>query len=171
MKKRTIILFSFVFIGINQLCVAQQLNKIDSLLHILKTEKEDTSKVNTLNLLGKESCITGDYNQTRKYSDEALHLSEKLHFDKGKIMALMNHGNSNFYEGDYPESLKKYSEALSIGKKIKNKKLIAYCYNYIGLTYTYQRNYSKATDTEQLALQLQQEVNDSAETRRGQAQG
>ena len=59
--KKTISLFlilSACFFSLQ--CFAQQ-NKIDSLLKVLKTVKEDTNKVNTLNALGRETRNTGDY--------------------------------------------------------------------------------------------------------------
>ena len=62
---------------------AQQ-NKIDSLLSVLKTTKQDTNKVNTLLLLGWEFIGTyeGD-GEAMKYNSQALDLSLKLKYKKG----------------------------------------------------------------------------------------
>ena len=42
-------------------CHAQQNSKIDSLIKVLKTQKEDISKVNTFNDLSRQLWLTGSY--------------------------------------------------------------------------------------------------------------
>src|ERR1041385_2292181 len=75
-----------------------QNNKIDSLQQVLKTAKEDTNKINTLNTLARETRNTGDYEVSRKYSKESLSLSEKINFERGKVAAYLNIGMTNFYQ-------------------------------------------------------------------------
>ena len=53
---------------------AQKQNKIDSLLQVLKTAKEDTSKINTLNRLSRQIWETGNYELAKKYADDAVQL-------------------------------------------------------------------------------------------------
>jgi two-component system, NarL family, sensor histidine kinase UhpB len=136
-------------------------NKMDSLMQVLKGAKEDSSMANTLNLLSRQYSLSGDYDQSAKYSNEAMHLSEKLNFEKGKAMALINMGVVEFYQGNYPEAHKLYSDALAISQKIKDRKLIAKCNNNIGLVFTYQRNYSEALKKHEIALNIYRETNDS----------
>ncbi len=160
MKKIILFFFCTIFIGITQLCRAG--DKIDSLLQVLKVAKEDTSKVNTLNLMSREYFLAGDFDLSRKYSTEALVLSGKLHFEKGKAISYLNYGITYFNEGKYPEALKKFEKALSISQKINDKKIIAKCYNNMGLVYTYQSNYSEALKFHQKSLQINKEIGDSA---------
>ena len=161
MKKIILIFLCFFSIVIHQRCSAQHQNKIDSLLQVLRTAKEDTSKANTLNLLGKESYLTGDYEQTRKYSKEAFTICEKLNFEKGKIMAYLNTGITYFLQSNYSEALKNYLAALAISEKINDKKNIANCNNNMGLVYTYQGNYPKALKLHFAALKSYQEIRDT----------
>jgi len=162
MKKRVLILLCFISISINQLCHAQNQNKIDSLLQVLKTSKEDSNKVNTINQLGKEYAFAGNYSESRKYSSDAMQLTEKIKFEKGKIQAYLHTGFTHFYEGNYPEALKQYSEALSISEKLKDKKGIANSYNNMGLAYTYQQKYSEGLKMHRKAMEMFTEMNDSS---------
>lgn len=137
---------------------AQPQNKIDSLLQVLKTAKEDTSKVNTLNSLGKKSYLTGNYDQSRKYSIDALQLCEKINYEKGKIPAYLNTGLTHFLQSNYPEALKNYLTALAIAEKIHDKRGIANSYNNMGLVFTYQGNYSEALKKHVTALKIYREI-------------
>ncbi|MBK5285590.1 MAG: tetratricopeptide repeat protein [Bacteroidia bacterium] len=144
----------------SQPCFSQQ-SKIDSLLQVLKTSKEDSNKVNTINQLGRENAFAGNYNESRKYSSDAMLLSEKIKFEKGKIQAYHHTGFTYFYEANYPEAMKQYSSALSIAEKLKDKKGIANSYNNMGLVYTYQQKYSEGMKMHQTALKMYKEINDS----------
>lgn len=139
-----------------------QQSKIDSLLQVLKTAKEDTNKVNTLRALGRETRNTGDYEQSREYSREALSLSEKLNFEKGKIGAYINTGMTYYYQNNFPVALKYLSIALSISTKINDKQSIANCNNNMALVYTIQGNYSRALANHKAALKSYEELGDSA---------
>ena len=55
---------------------------IDSLLVVLKTSKEDTSKVNILNLLSRSLSISNTLDRARLYADSALVLADKLGYKK-----------------------------------------------------------------------------------------
>lgn len=140
---------------------AQPQNKIDSLLQVLKTAKEDTSKAITLNMLGKESYLTGNYDQARKYSSDALQLCEKTNYEKGKIPAYLNTGLAYFLQGNYSEALKNYLTALPIAEKINDKRGIANCYNNMGLVFTYQGNYAEALKKHVAALKIYQEIGET----------
>jgi len=145
----------------SQPCFSQQ-SKIDSLLQVLKTLKEDTNKVNTLNALGRETRNTGDYEVSRKYSGEALLLTEKINFEKGKIAIYINRGMTYYYQNNFPVALENLSIALSISTKLKDKLSIANCNNNMALVYTYQGNYSKALANHQAALKSYEELGDTA---------
>src|SRR3989304_6480075 len=59
-----------------------QLSKVDSLLTVLKTAKEDTNKVNTLNDLFNE-YIYSEPQQALEYAQQALKIAEKIDWKKG----------------------------------------------------------------------------------------
>jgi signal transduction histidine kinase len=139
-----------------------QNNKIDSLQQVLKTAKEDTNKINTLNTLARETRNTGDYEVSRKYSKESLSLSEKINFERGKVAAYLNIGMTNFYQNNFPVALENLTIALSISTKLKDNLGIANCNNNFALVYTYQGNYSKALNFHQAALKSYKELADTA---------
>lgn len=161
MKKTISLLLLLSACLFSQQSFSQQ-SKIDSLLQVLKTSKEDSNKVNTINQLGREYAFAGEYDVSRKYSSDAMQLSEKTKFEKGKIQAFMHTGFTYFYEGNYPVALKQYSEALSISEKLKDQKGIANSYNNMGLAYTYQQKYSEAAKLYHAALKMYAEINDSS---------
>ena len=47
--------------GLLKPCHAQKVSKTDSLIKVLKTQKEDISKVNTFNDLSRQLWLTGSY--------------------------------------------------------------------------------------------------------------
>jgi signal transduction histidine kinase len=61
--------------------------KTDSLLHVLKSARADTQKVNVLNDLGFAYWIGGDDSLAIVYSDQALTLAKKLRFLSGESKA------------------------------------------------------------------------------------
>ena len=64
--------------------LAQQLNaqskQVDSLKQVLKTSKEDTNKINVLNILGKQLYLINVYDTAELYAKQALELAGKIHF-------------------------------------------------------------------------------------------
>jgi tetratricopeptide (TPR) repeat protein len=102
--------------------------KLDSLLTVLRSAKEGTNKVTTLNVLSESLWRTANSPQGMKYAEEALVLAKKLNFDRGIIDAYENIGSHYEYQGNYPEALKNHFTALKIAESLENKNEIAYCY-------------------------------------------
>ena len=121
-----------------------QSKTIDSLLTVLKTAKEDTSKANSLNALSEQIWRTRKYNDSRKYADSAMVLSEKLDFKKGMGSAYGIKGLCYLFEGNFPEALNNYQAALKIWEEIGDKSVIAISYIYIATVYFRQSNYSES---------------------------
>ena len=69
MKKRTLFICVLIFAGIPAL--SAQSHIIDSLKQALKTEKEDTVKVNTLNRLSDKFFRIGLYDTSEAYANGA----------------------------------------------------------------------------------------------------
>jgi two-component system, NarL family, sensor histidine kinase UhpB len=158
---------TFVFlIAINAILSSypgfSQQSKIDSLVQVLKTAKEDTVKANNLNLLSREYARAGEHDLARKCSAEAFSLSEKLNFIPGIVSAHLNKGIPYFYEGNYEEALKNYNAALSVSEKGNYKRGIALSYNNMGLVYTYQRKYSEGLKAHHKAKKMFEEAKDTA---------
>lgn len=85
--------------------------KIDSLLSVLKTEKEDTSKVNILNNLSGQHLKSGNFNDAKIYADSAATIAKPINFHKGIAKSYNNLGHIQERQSNYPEALKYYLEA------------------------------------------------------------
>ena len=128
MKRTTLLMFVYGTLH-SLMCLSQSDKKTDSLLMVLKTQKEDTGKVNTLNALSKQSLVTKNISGAKKYAEDALLLAEKKRFKNGITNAYINigntytqQGNTYYYQGNHPEALKNYLAALNIFEKNEFKK-------------------------------------------------
>src|SRR5215471_19159038 len=78
---------------------------IDSLHAVLLTEREDTNKVITLDVLSATLFRAFRYAESKKYAEESLLLAEKLGFKKGSAWALEDIGLSYYGRSNYDEAL------------------------------------------------------------------
>ena len=155
MKSRYILfLFSLAF---NFNSFAQTSNR-DSLLNLLKKDKEDTNKVIHLYKLCYEFDAIGEYDKGLQYGKQSLSLAEKIQFKKGIGNAYSNMGIIYDDLGNLPEALKHYNIALKIRRDIKDKKGIAACLNNIGEICRVQGNYNEALKNYFEALKLFEEI-------------
>jgi hypothetical protein len=79
-KNRNIL--ALLFLLICQHGVAQN-RFVDSLYNALKTTKDDTNKINTLNLLSEKLWRKGQYDTAITCANQALKLAKDLEFKKG----------------------------------------------------------------------------------------
>jgi len=151
------------FAAICQSSFAQSNKEIDSLMNVLKTAKEDTSKVKTLNALSKQLCDKSKYTDANKYAEEALALAIKLDFKKGMASANSEIGICiGMGQNDKPKALKYHLEALKIRQEIGDKQNMVICYHNIGLNYNSQGNYEKAMEYQKANLNLCEVIGDKA---------
>jgi adenylate cyclase len=132
--------------------------KIDSLQAVLKTAKEDTSKVNTLNLICWEKINISEYAEARKYANEALALAEKIGFKKGTADSYHQIGIIYDYLYDYPNALEYYQKCLTIMKQLGNQDDIADNLKGIGNVYKHLSDYPKALEYYQNALTINEQL-------------
>jgi signal transduction histidine kinase len=136
---------------------AQNQNKIDSLLQVLSTSKEDTNKVKTLNTLGRKlSRINPDTSII--LANQALSLSEKLTSKKHIAIAYSVIGWANFVKGNYSSALENYFKELSLKEDLGDKRGIAGVLGNMGDAYYSQGDYSKALDYHFKALKIADEL-------------
>ena len=119
---------------------AQSDRVVDSLMNILKTATEDTGKVNGLNALGRRFWETKQYEEGRKYSNEALLLAEKLAYKKGIAFAYNNIGLTYLHQGKYPEAIKNLLTAVKIREEIGDKPGASNSYENLAAAYDDQGN-------------------------------
>src|ERR1017187_4485722 len=154
--KHILILSAITLLTITSYSQGQK--RIDSLLTILKTEKEDSNKVNTLIAICNEKINLGDYLETRKYADEALAVSEKIGFRRGTADSYGYIGWVYEDMSDYSKALEYEQKALTINEELDNKKGIAGNYLESANVYYYLSDYPKALEYWQKALSIDEQL-------------
>lgn len=171
---KTLVLFTiinFQLLALN--CFAQQ-TKIDSLLTLLEKDKDDTSKVNHLNALGR-LLMYQNPDTAIALGNQALAIitpvstlefgAGKAGMEKKEIRAIRattlgSLGVYYFLKSDYPNAIDYYLKALKIDEELKNKKGMVARFGNIGNVYCVQGDYPKALDFDFKALKMAEELQD-----------
>jgi serine phosphatase RsbU (regulator of sigma subunit) len=120
-------LYSLILFFLSVCALAQQ-QEIDSLKNVLKTTKEDTSKILTLRVLSI-------YTDSLVYADEALKISQKLNYQKGLALSYAAYGDHYYRNQKYDLALDNYIKCKKIAEENGYKKLLAGIYKVIGYIY------------------------------------
>ncbi|MFI5151216.1 MAG: tetratricopeptide repeat protein [Bacteroidia bacterium] len=138
---------------------AAQQPRIDSLEHILSSQKEDSNKVNTALLLSNLYRKT-DKTNALHYAETGLVLSTRLHWTKGFLKTLNSKAFILYKFGDTQEALRLFRIGLDSSQKTGNIALtgdyeggISNCYSHLGET-------DKAIEHQEKALTICQKVSD-----------
>ena len=123
----------------------------------MRTQKEDTNKVNTLNVLAWE-ISRNEPTKAIEYAQQALGISERIKNEK--LIADSEHqiAWANYLLGNYPISLEYNFKALKIRESLNNKKGISASLGNIGIVYYSQGDYPKALDYYFKALKMAEEL-------------
>jgi tetratricopeptide (TPR) repeat protein len=134
---------------------------IDSLFHLLKTAKEDTSKANLLNELARAYLFElNDINKVYSYGAQELKLSRQLNYKKGIAYGLMHIGIFKRSHGDYKEAIMYAEKSLKLMKEIGYKKGEGSCYINLGLASHDMSDFPKAIDYTVRGMILKEEIGD-----------
>ena len=145
-----LLLISFSFFGQNK--------QTDSLLTLLKNEKEDTTKVKTLYALTVKLYNSGRYDTSLVCANNDKALAEKLNYKKGIASAIMSLNLIYYYQGNFSKALEYSFKLQKLEQEMGNKGGIAISYNSIGNVYLDQNKYTKALEYYCKSLKLNQEV-------------
>ncbi len=165
-KSKVTSFFGLLFIiAINNNSQAQNNNSsvqhvIDSLKGVLKTYKDDTTKVITLNRLSNRLEIIGSSDSSLIYAKSAQTLAEKIGYKKGLARAFVSMGNNYCDLSDYPKALEYQTKALVISQESGNKDGIASALGNIGNIYFTQGNHAKALEYQLQALAISKDLGD-----------
>lgn len=139
-------------------------------MQVLKTSKEDTNKVKTLNLLCSQLRSEGEFDKDIEYGKQSLLLARKLDYKKGAANAATKIGSAYEMKGELPEALKYYLEALKIYESVLQNKTasnyeiywakdgIATSYGNVGNVYSLQGNLKEALKNQMLDLKIAEEI-------------
>jgi tetratricopeptide (TPR) repeat protein len=118
---------------------------IDSLRHLLREAKEDTTRVNLLNKIASGYAESRP-DSTLKYASDALKLSGQTKYKKGEIEAIRNLGGAFIMAGDYSKALEYAIDALKKSEALNDKDLVASNLWAIGVVYGFKGDYAQAQD-------------------------
>src|SRR5437899_1083530 len=106
-------------------CIKAGDPKIDSLLSVIKSAKEDTNLVATMNDLSWKYMVKGKNEEAIAYAEKALKLGEKLGYKYGAAVSYHNWATVFKRQGDFDKALEKDQIALKIMGEIGSKRGIA----------------------------------------------
>lgn len=130
--------------------------KVDSLLKLLITSKEDTGKAMILLTLAS-LYETNDQDSAAYYLKKGKELSEALHFDKGIYYYYQQGTVLSYTKGNYSQALEESNKGLEMAKKLKDTVKVITMLNNLGIISAYFGNFN-----EQLKYALQ--VKDAVES-------
>ena len=99
---------------------SQNSRKIDSLLTLLKTAKEDTNKVKQLNKISSEYIAIDSINNAMNYANAALQIAQNLNFKKGIANSYSCIGHIYYLQDNYIKTIEYWLKALNIAEELKD---------------------------------------------------
>jgi serine phosphatase RsbU (regulator of sigma subunit) len=156
----------FFYTSLLVICINSysQNKSIDSLYTILKNQKEDTNKVNTLYALSYDLETIGNYSEGLKNGNKGIELAIKLGFQKGLSKCYHINGVIYFDQLNTPKALEYYTKSLKIDEDLGDKSGISICCDNIALIYMNQSNYPKALEYYTKSLKIKEELGDKSGT-------
>jgi serine phosphatase RsbU (regulator of sigma subunit) len=160
--KKIILLSSFclLFIGTR---AKDKTREIDSVINLLKTDKEDTAKIHHLTKLSTSFDYAGKLDEALNYGAQACDLAEKLGRPDEIANARIDLGNAYYDKGLYPQALDQFLKAQKISEVNKLKVYLQMATSALGLIYLYTNDYVQALDNNIKALKMAKDLEDSSE--------
>ncbi|MBL0305492.1 MAG: sensor histidine kinase [Chitinophagaceae bacterium] len=113
---------------------------LDSLLKVLATSKEDTSKAMLLLTLAN-LYETNNQDSAEYYLQKGKALSEALKFDKGIYYYYQQGTVLSYTKGNYTKALDESNKGLEMARKLKDTLKVITMLNNLGIISAYQGNY------------------------------
>jgi tetratricopeptide (TPR) repeat protein len=148
-----------VFILSTGYCVYSQNHGVDSILNVIKSEKEDSNKVYSLNILSDKLWRHGKFDTAMVCANTAMELAEKIDFKNGLAKSYRNIGVIDAQMGEQDKALQYFLRVLSIYKELSDNTGVVITMGDIGNIYLAEVNYAKALEYDSLALAVNEKVN------------
>ncbi|HXB10394.1 MAG TPA: tetratricopeptide repeat protein, partial [Bacteroidia bacterium] len=139
--------------------VYSQSHEADSLLKVISSEKDDTNKVYSLNVLSDNLWRSGKFDTAMVCANTAMVLAEKLDYKMGLAKSYRNIGVINAQQGNQSQALQYFLRVLSIYKELSNNRGVVSSLSDIGNIYMSEVNYAKALEYDSMALAVNEKVN------------
>jgi len=131
---------------------------IDSLKRVLVSQKNDSTKVNTLIDIGT-LYLNYDITEAIKYGTQARDLAEKDNYQKGLGFALKLIGMGHAYRSEYIEADLQFKASLAVFEKIDYKDGISNILNNLGSLNFSLGEDSKSIEYHLRSLKIAEEIN------------
>lgn len=133
--------------------------RVDSLLVLVSKAKNDTDKINLLNLLSY-AYFTIDPAEGIRYGEEGLTFAKKIGWNKGMAGAYNSLGANYWAKNDFLKAQDYYIVSLKLSEEIGDKAQIARSLLDIGDAYQSLYNYPKALEYFEKTLKIDKEIGD-----------
>ncbi len=134
MFKKIFFLFLFFQFLNNFTSYSQNILKIDSLESVITTTTNDTIRMNTYNLLRRETYYTNPV-QSQKYANLFFETAQKLKDSLHMAFANYYLGNTYVTQTNYKKALDHFFKAANYFEKVKDSSRLSSMYNGIGAAY------------------------------------
>jgi len=131
---------------------------IDSLEHVLKTQKDDTNKVNTLNELSDNFETIAEYDSSLFIAGKAEALAEVIGRKEGQSRAFAIIGIVYYDRGNYKKGILYELKSLHIGLETNDESITTRALGNLGIIYYDLGDYTKALDYDYKALAIAQKL-------------
>jgi two-component system, LytTR family, sensor kinase len=138
-----------------------QNNNLLSELHAKLVVSKDSTRIVTLNKIGRYYVHEDNFDSAKYYFEEAFSLSNKIGLEIGKCWAKNNLGVLHTKYNRFDKALESHLEALRIAEKINSFRDISATNSNIANIYLDQKKYSLAIEHLQKALDAQKKAKDS----------
>jgi len=146
-----------LFYGIT---LGAQESRVDSLKALLKSQAQDTSRVNTLNEIA-DATYRADPDEAIRYSTEARKLAELINFPRGEALANKNLGLGYYMQAKYTEVLRYWEPSLALYQELGDDQMVANLLSNMGAIYLTSGKNVEAMKLFLPALKMAEELSDS----------
>lgn len=141
------------------ICTHAQTREIDSLKSLLSKSLQDTTRVNTLNLIARR-LYNFNVVEMDSIAHESLRLAERIGFERGLAEAMLQIGRSYQARGRISEAINFVQQARTIFEERKDSLGLGASYHALGNIYLDQAKYEDALRYYITALRYREAKND-----------
>ncbi len=120
-----------------------QLMDTDSLFAALKSEKNDTSRINIYLTLHNKFRLS-DFLVAKSYADTAYNLSHEIEWKKGIAQSAMQLGIAHSLTGQADKAIELLNESINYATEIQDMQSVGRCYMTLGNIQYDKSNYAEA---------------------------
>jgi two-component system, NtrC family, sensor kinase len=153
---KTILFLSIINFSYSGKILAQS-PEVDSLLMVIESASQDSTKVSAYIDLGVE-LLGSDIHGSIKYLDDAILLASKNNFKKGLALALNVKGRALAQQGNFQEAILVFDQSLKQYQDIKDQTGEANILSNLGSIYFMTGNSSKALELHFQSLKIAEEI-------------